>query len=38
MEFSTIFHDTTKKYAYALEKGCFVIRIKTKKFMPGIES
>ena len=31
MEFSAIFHDTTKKYAYALEKGCFVIRLKTKK-------
>lgn len=31
MEFSAIFHDTTKKYAYALEKGLFVIRIKTKK-------
>ncbi len=31
MEFSAIFHDTTKKYAYALEKGHFVIRIKTKK-------
>lgn len=31
MEFSAIFHDTTKKYAYALEKGRFVIRLKTKK-------
>lgn len=31
MEFSAIFHDTTKKYAYALEKGHFVIRLKTKK-------
>ena len=31
MEFSAIFHDTTKKYAYALEKGLFVIRLKTKK-------
>lgn len=31
MEFSAIFHDTTKKYCYALEKGCFVIRLKTKK-------
>lgn len=31
MEFAAIFHDTTKKYAYALEKGLFVIRIKTKK-------
>lgn len=31
MEFSAIFHDTTKKYAYALAKGQFAIRIKTKK-------
>ena len=31
MEFAAIFHDTTKKYAYALEKGHFVIRLKTKK-------
>ena len=31
MEYSAIFHDTTKKYAYALEKGHFVIRLKTKK-------
>jgi len=31
MEFSAIFHDTTKKYCYALEKGHFVIRLKTKK-------
>ena len=31
MEFSAIFHDTTKKYAYALEKGLFAIRLKTKK-------
>lgn len=31
MEFSAIFHDTTKKYAYALEKGRFAIRLKTKK-------
>lgn len=31
MEFSGIFHDTTKKYAYVLEKGLFAIRIKTKK-------
>ena len=31
MEFSAIFHDTTKKYAYALEKGRFVIRLKAKK-------
>ncbi len=31
MEFSAIFHDTTKKYVYALEKGHFVIRLKTKK-------
>ena len=31
MEFSAIFHDTTKKYAYALEKGLFVIRLKAKK-------
>jgi len=31
MEFSAIFHDTTKKYAYALKKGQFVIRLKTKK-------
>ena len=31
MEFSAIFHDTTKKYCYALEKGKFVIRLKTKK-------
>ena len=31
MEFSAIFHDTTKKYAYALEKGRFAIRLKTKR-------
>lgn len=31
MEFSAIFHDTTKKYAYALKKGLFAIRLKTKK-------
>ena len=31
MEFSAIFHDTTKKYCYAVEKGSFVIRLKTKK-------
>lgn len=31
MEFSAIFHDTTKKYCYALEKGHFVIRLKTKR-------
>ena len=31
MEFSAIFHDTTKKYCYALEKGRFVIRLKAKK-------
>lgn len=31
MEFSAIFHDTTKKYCYALEKGLFAIRLKTKK-------
>lgn len=31
MEFSAIFHDTTKKYCYALEKGSFIIRLKTKK-------
>ena len=31
MEYAAIFHDTTKKYAYALEKGHFVIRLKTKK-------
>ncbi|MBQ2900523.1 MAG: alpha-glycosidase [Agathobacter sp.] len=31
MEFSAIFHDTTKKYCYALEKGYFVIRLKTKR-------
>lgn len=31
MEFSAIFHDTTKKYCYALEKGTFIIRLKTKK-------
>lgn len=31
MEYSAIFHDTTKKYCYALEKGLFVIRLKTKK-------
>lgn len=31
MEFSAVFHDTTKKYCYALEKGSFIIRLKTKK-------
>lgn len=31
MEFSAIFHDTTKKYAYALEKGRFAIRLKAKR-------
>lgn len=31
MEFSAIFHEINKKYCYAIEKGHFVIRIKTKK-------
>lgn len=31
MECAAIFHDTNKKYCYALEKGRFVIRLKTKK-------
>ena len=31
MEYSAIFHDTNKKYCYALEKGLFIIRLKTKK-------
>lgn len=31
MECAAIFHDTNKKYCYALEKGLFVIRLKTKK-------
>ncbi len=31
MEFSAIFHNSTKKYCYALEEGLFAIRIRTKK-------
>lgn len=31
MEFSAIFHEINKKYCYAIEKGRFVIRLKTKK-------
>lgn len=31
MEHSAIFHDTNKKYCFALEKDTFLIRLKTKK-------
>ena len=31
MEFSSIFHEPTSRFAYATEKNAFSIRIKTKK-------
>lgn len=31
MEFSAIYHETDKRYCYAVDKGRFVFRIKTKK-------
>lgn len=31
MEYAAIFHDATKKYCYAVDKGRFVIRLKTKR-------
>ena len=31
MEYAAVFHDTNKKYCYAVQKGKFAIRLKTKK-------